>query len=172
MRSCASHWAPAPPSRPGEACPSYPWLGDSWAFYGLYSGSARGRQQRSSSGQEHGRGWPGVLQVLPPPGTLELGSAPALVALQGQAPGDERVTKPGTTMAVLLPPARSAHNVPWNSAPAPIHHQSTNVGLSPHPARHPTAHPITLLTAQHCPAPVSIHTACPPPLPCPQLSAP
>lgn len=44
-------------------------------------------------------------------------------------------------MPVLLPSACSAHNVPWNSAAAPVPHQSPNEGLSPHPARHPTAHP-------------------------------
>ena len=41
---------------------------------------------------------------------LESGSAPALVAPQGQAPGDDRVARPGITMAGLPPSACSAHN--------------------------------------------------------------
>lgn len=157
MRPCASHWAPAPPSRPGGARPWYPWLGDGWACYGLHSGSARGRQQRSSSGQEHQRGWPGVSQVLPPPGTLELGSAPALVARQGQAPGDERLTEPGITV-VCFSPLPPQHTMSHGTQPQLQY--PTGVPAWDCPLAQPDIpHPVPLLTAQQCPAPESPSTS-------------
>lgn len=164
---CASHWAPAPPSQPEGARPWRPWRRGGWARCGLSSGSARGGQQGSGSGWEHWRG--SVPQVPHPPGMLESGSAPALVAPQGQAPSDDGDASPRLGFS-LLPVHRTMLR---GGLTAP---QGSPGGTIPSPGQlshSPPCGTAQLPFPQHGASPgAPACGSCPPPLPCPQRSAP